>query len=696
MSVLRTVGSADVAYSIVPLLRGMMNASEGHIETAPDVNVNSVNAFINPISLNLTYSVDPNPTGGAVVNGGGTVMAYDDVVAFNSGMYLSLPQESHESIFHMGFVPAGAARVISYTSYEYHPGAATRGLDIRPHYFGPNQVAGNLNNQGTYNAYRLTYISELALPRVGYGAGITIQPDIKSNYSKVRAFASDFKISSTTISGANFNLAGTFSTGVVADTRYISQTISQNGVRRAYPAAALKQQSVTKPDDLTQSSVAKGVIDIMGPDYPRRWCPTDVDSTDTLDSEWQTFEYAAPNSSVIGFGNFNAQAIQGLAPIAQLWVCSTDTEFYVSDKSALGVGLAPAMWQKIYYGSINEDGVLDINLRARVSCVGQGSDAVAPANFILYCNFIHVYAYVAADGIVSYNLQSETQSQLYSDIETIQAYSLSKTTPGVSNFTVATTLVPDVPVKTFMSRPRMLRNGMNDTTGGKYLGTLCTLSTTSSGPAFTGTNSYIVSAYDSTLQVRARNVNAPGRVGPAHIIRYDGVAVGQQLNFVGTTILQGVAQGNLAPFINSNGAVLTVPDSLFSKFVDILWTMSPKFKRIASLEDYDKNIRPFFQSLTTEGLLHAIGMLDEATAITARAIGRSAGFLPYGTSGGAGPAMGQSTGYIASCLGGMAAKGLDRFISGTSSAQYNVHEDGHGASYIASTDLPVGSRRQRG
>jgi hypothetical protein len=688
----------------------MMVPSDHQTDIAPDAGVSGVNAFINSIKCTFTYDVLPTPPPGDQ----GTFATWSDCVPFTSGLYLSLPQESHESVWHMGFVPPGTQFGVNYAGFTAFPGAPTaRGMDIRPHYCGPLMaitIATNLN----YPTYYFKYIGELALPRIGPNHGISFATSVSQNYSKVRAFAADFKISSTTISGSNFNMAGVFTSGIIADTRNIAlaQT-DQSATRQAYPAALLNAQSITRPDDLSGVEVMKGAIDIMGPDYPRQWCSVDVDATDTIQAQWQTFQYVIGNTNVVPLWAGSAAIAAGAQNVAQFWVCCSDTEFFISNYT--NVNSAPTNWQKFYTGAINEDGMLDIDVSARASVAASGAGPLSRfCQYDYVCNFIHVCAYVRPDGLVQYNLSSETQR-----VPITMAASNSQ----LSNFNngllgppvmTQTTQIPNQAPYIFKARPRMQRTGMAVATGGKYLGTLVTLSMMFVGQD-TAADQYAVFAYPGQIRVRARNVDAPGRVGPAHIIRYDGLGVGQQMSFAGTTWLQGIALGQLAPFINNNGVTLTVPDSIFSKFVELLWAMSPKYRRILSLAEYNQYVKPYFRDLTMGDLMASIERLDGQSASVAKSLGVSGGWFP-----GASEARGKMHGALAG-LGGHGGGGLRDLIlaaeesdydaprsmyrasraQGEAGGQYPVVQESNNARYIDLYNPGSGSaggayRRQRG
>lgn len=668
------LASAGSALSVVPLLRSMMVPSDHQTDIAPDAGISGVNAFINSIKCTFTYDVGATPP--IVSEGAGPTLKGTDCVPFTNGLYLSLPQESHESLWHMGFVPAGAEFTMATVLYASYPATAiARGFDYRPHYCGPPQTqvfASGTNCPG----FKLLYVGEIALPRVGANHGITFATSVANNYSKVRAFAADFKISSTTISGTNFNMAGTFHSGVIADTRNITQVITdQSSVRQAYPAALLNAQSITRPDDMSGVEVMKGAIDIMGPDYPRQWCSVDVDATDSIQGQWQTYQYVLPPGPVVAPITGATAAAQGSANVAQLWIAPTDTEMFITNYS--NPSAAPLNWQKFYTGAINEDGMLDIDisLRANIAATG-GPPSLNYCGYHYTANFIHVFAYVAQTGYVQYNLASETQRVHITSHMAYNQLAIANNGAPAPVSLQNTTQIPNTPPTIVKCRPRMQRSGMAVTTGGKYLGTLVTLSMQFAGQN-TDTQTYAVYAFSSSFRVRARNVDAPGRVGPAHIIRYDGLGVGQQMSFAGTTWLQGIALGQLAPFINTNGVTLTVPDNIFSKFVELLWAMSPKYRRILSLAEYNQYVKPYFRDLTLGDLMESIEKLDSQSSTIAKSLGAAGGWFPHLRERGGDyhrGKIGMADDYV--------AHGRMYQTLGSAAGQYPVVQEGNNARYI--------------
>lgn len=664
--------------SAVPLLSAMMNPNETKTDVAPDIGVTGANAFIAPVTTSLTYQVFAEP--GSRTSD--LLPFYTDTVPYQTGMYISFPQESIESTYHYGFVRGGSQFLVGYAGYAFYPNQAiARGLDVRKHYVGERQNGGvTPASQTEYNAFGLTYEWELGLPRVGTNNGFQIEPDLAPNYSKLRAYASQMTISSSTISGSNFNLAGTLSSGVIADTRDIAQIKGTNGAARAFPQAALYQQSVTRGDDLRAVTVAKGAVDLMGPDYPRSWTSPDQDGTDTISAEWKNFQLTGrvgPTTPVFT-GNMSTLITgAGLVNVQQCWITPWKTDFWVSDTS--NPGNAPSQHKVVYTPEdlglgLHESGIFDIDAYVQASLI-----TAAPADQLtlyeadVFANFIHVFARIEADGLVHYSMKSEVQKNTIRSLDAWHRVVTGKSTAGAASGTTASATDVNFGRHCFRSRPRMMRSGMATADGGKYLGTLLNISV--GGIYAPGNNVFSIYFGDTEVKVRARNVDAPGRVGPAHIIRYDGVSIDQQMQFQGTTLIQGVAQGRLAPFVSTTPQAITIPDSLFSKFIDILWARSPHFKRICTLQEYDQKIRPFFNNLTAAKLMEIIDRLDDGDRDLMYSIGQAAGLF-----------NGKSA-----ALSSSGSKALQ-----TAGMQYPGVADNYGGRYLdLSGSSNAGVRRQR-
>jgi hypothetical protein len=153
------------------------------------------------------------------------------------------------------------------------------------------------------------------------------------------------------------------------------------------------------------------------------------------------------------------------------------------------------------------------------------------------------------------------------------------------------------------------------------------------------------------------------------------------MSFAGTTWLQGIALGQLAPFINTNGVTLTVPDNIFSKFVELLWAMSPKYRRILSLAEYNQYVKPYFRDLTLGDLMASIDRLDGQSASVARSLGESGGWFQK-----AGDFYNRHKGKILAGAGTLAGLGalnyaMDDYLAGDNTRAIPFDDYGHDVVY---------------
>lgn len=675
--------------SALALLKTMVDPTHDSTDLAPDINVSGGASVPGKVDYSLSYNVLadlPGNPAGAQVPGQNTVF-YTDVSSFKNGMYIAFPQEGVSNVYHYGFVAGG-----SYAWAGFSTNAGNHfGLDLENKYVGakvyaagppmpptlpPGPMAGGVPNRILdFPGWRLDYLSELALPRLGDNNGFQISPNISEYYSKVRGYASKMVIASTTIAAGNFDLSGTFSSGIISDTRDICQKVGTNGVSRAFPTSSLTAQSVARGDNLRTSSVADGAVDLMGPDYPRGWTAPDTDFTDTLQAEWIKPTLAAYTNDRLlqsssedgGGGNPSFWQDFNVGDAKQYWVTPWDTDFYVANSTspvvAGPVAQRPVNHERVRVPAINEDGVLDIDFSYEAQAVAETQPGYqVKLDYAVKVNYVHIFAYIK-DGQVNYNVASETTTQ---KIETESSYYFnafsSQAEANVDNYQRHHS----------QARPRMLRSGFSKTTGGKYLGTL--VSVTAAISSFNvanvpQNNGWWFGMRNFEMRVRARNVDASGRVGPAHCIRYDDVAQGQQVNFQGTTLLRALAQGAVAPLTQQNTGAFSVPDNAFTKFVEILWGRVPNLHRITTLREYRDKILPWIHELTAEKILGILNQLDPVERDVAIEAGQAAGIFGKMLSKGARMLGLGDQSEIANVIGDV-AEGAIAGLVGTSGGQY--------------------------
>ncbi len=657
----------------VSLIRTMLDPQFQRVDVAPDIGRSGVSSFVGSIDYSLTYNIAANPAKDEGTINTLSQRFFNDVSTFNRGMYIAFPQYGVDRVFHYGFVDAGAyLQVSGYPALTIVRGLGTFG------YVGSRPTAVSTT---AFAGYRMEYGSELALPRVGSGVGFQIEPELEQNYSKLRSFAYKMVMSSTTISGTNFNLSGTFSSGVIGDTRDICQIVGANGVSRAFPTAALSQQSITKGDVLRTSSVAEGAVDLMGPDYPREWTQPKNDGTDELRMQWEKPALANTSKTLVTGATITATQAPVIYDGYQYWVTPWDTDFWVANGTSPGVtSQKPANHERVRVTPINEDGVLDIDFYfTPILLASAAGDLNLARNLSLasFVNAVHVFAYIDIQGKVQYNTFTETvESQL--SLNTVQALAGGATGTEFQNGQAVP--LPNVCVKL---QPRKLNPGFAVTTGGKYLGTLISMThcftnyntetnqtlpatypgvVTIASSVFQGT---VTAAFNNvSMRVGGRNSDSDGRVGLAHIVRYDDVTEGQQLQFQGTALIQGVAQGKLQPFVGRAVGTLSVPDTMLTKLLDLLWGRSERFRRICTLREYRDRIIPYAQELTAATIQDAINKFESGDERAIATMSAQAAGL-FGSLGeGIGSLFG--AGDIGRALGGIGDK-----VFGTGSATFD-------------------------
>lgn len=686
----------------VSLIKTMLDPQFQRVDVAPDIGRSGVASFVGNVDYSLTYNIAPNV---AASPGTPTLLNeafFTDIVPYQRGMYISFPQYGVDRVYHYGFVEAGSYIRIGTSSVT-----SSSRLRIQNSYVGPKASAISPNH---FVGYSLTFNADLALPRVGQGIGFQIEPELESNYSKLRAFASKMVISSTTISGSNFNLSGTFSSGVIADTRDICQITGANGVSRAFPVAALSQQSITKGDVLRTSSVAEGAVDLMGPDYPRQWTQPRNDVCDVMEAQWQKMNIA--NTDKLLFNNVSMGAINSTGSaldIFQYWVSPWDTDMWVVNNTSASLAVQkPTNQEVVRCAPINEDGVLDIDLNFSPR-VGYASptDQAMQRNLVLHTvvNAVHVFAYAGTNGVVNYNTFGETQ-QFDADFHSAQ-FGSGASENGINGVFIGVTNCK------CKFRPARLRPGFAVSTGGKYIGTLISMTSNLTGFSSEVSNTAIsipavphtiaagtiatspltgniyARISDISITVAGRTADVDGRVGIAHIIRYDDVTEGQQIQFQGSAIIQGVAQGRLQPFVTRSVGTITIPDTMLTKLLDILWGRSERFRRICTLRDYRDRILPFSAELSGSAISDIISRLDPEEQRLAGIAAQASGIFS-GLGEGIGSLFG--LGDVGRALGGIGDK-----VFGTGSAMFDQQpwEGRSDTLYMRGNEGSAGMRRGR-
>jgi hypothetical protein len=658
-----------------------------HYNVAPSSDVGGAPSFNKPVDYACTYTVTAPVAYTPPATDAGNILGIVDQnqqseeVAGDTGMILWLVANGVDAIYHMGFVrpnarSGGVIRVQTPVA-NCQPGLSPeynqtlRGLGLQGDWPGasgqPPLAAFSVNESGC-PALNFEWRSPVALPRTG-DSTIQISPALEKNFSRSRLFAGVFNIDGSAVPIGVTALTGEFSAGAIASTRDIARDTSGTEVT-CYDVSALSQQSVTAHDGLKLIPLKDGVTTIVGPDFPEQFSTPQQITSDFVEGEWATFTIPAPAN--IGSATPPQVAdlpIQAFETFISPWDCdmysgsNSGTFFNNSFISAPG-----AKYTRIQTNTLDETGVLDIDvtipwdltLSANMSTTG---------GLTIYAK--HVFCTVNPNGTVNYNCFSEAKEVIRDKHDEFADDFMALRRQGDSNSARYPT------VASF--RPRRFRSSFVDT--GKYIGTYVQASVHVVNR--TGTGGFCNWGFDDIrIDVRARGIDKAGRVGMAHILRYDNVSNGQTLTMRGKALVQCVAEGEVAPFVQS--AIATAPVAVDAQTLVLLRLLfrggfGGRFCRNYRTNNYEDNITMLARTLTPAKLKQIL--TDSEEGVTTAVAAQAAGI--FGTLGGA-------VGGVADSLFGSAGTfGQAAGTFGHAAGEFGAS----GSSYIS--DVTSGYRRGR-
>lgn len=607
--------------------------------------------------LNLTWQT----TADSVLN---------EQVPQSRGMIVHLPLLGWDAMWHMGIVPRGAVSTPTFVT----PGMAIVQSVGPPLNLVQNTIAPGL----VFNT--ITYNSELLLPFTESGRVLSITPNLSDQFKSARVYAGGLELYGNSIGTGSLIFNGRVSTAVINDTRDICQ---KGGL--AYPADQLIQSARNNKECVLENNLFDGVVNVIGNDIGQNYQSTNVYDDDEINGAW-THSGDVGLTRVTAPVTVNNAGIGGFEGWTADWITPWDTDVLVSTQLCGAGGVAAS--GKFYTaannasGHIGEADCFDIryHLTYTAGLIGGPpamglSDNACGWYAVLNCVGMHVYAYIAnaATGQVGYRTFTQYQSH------PLKCAALA---PGAQDHVFGM----------FEGKPGLGRNGMarasgapniDDPTGtlpgGKYIGTLMwycinfgVLNGNTTGPNTLG--SFTIAPRD--YYVRARNVNSQGQTGPAHMTRYDGVGVGQEIRANAAICTQVVAESEISQYLKSgnmdirtpaNNNILNTLSALYGSSVLPSWKCS--WKRSDWLEWRNKVTQQGCGGLaadilskgTTEsslvassqasGLFSAIGsglggFLDNLSGAAGRFRGRAAG--PFGSGAGS---FGSSAGSFGSSAG---------------------------------------------
>lgn len=685
-----------------------------HFDVAPAADVDGAPSFTKRIDYTGQHHVIAVPKTAPTL-ADSNVELQTEAVRSDTGMVLWLTEMGVDCMFHMGFVSASEnqpVEIIVPRTLDWGTSFSCRGLNV-----ASVNLAGAihgpplyLNELGPGAAFRgcpsvmFQWLGPCALPRVGESV-IKVSPNLAKDFSRCRLFAGVLDIESAAVPIGSTALSGELSAGCVASTRDISRN-TENSVTDCYGIASLTQQSVTVHDGLKLVPVDKGITTIVGPDFPETYSAPLQLQSDSIQGEWAQYSLNTFMKYNLGQGIPNDLGTI-LSPrfLFSTWVSPWATNMVVGCGPSAEV---PVTWMTGHYYTrpvdaaahnqiitppIDETGVLDVQIEVPWSyCLADPADGVngdemtgVVSDMILIVSAIHIFCNINADGTVNYNQFAETKQEIRSLGFNVLALANS---PPVWLTTGSPDVQPNLAARAaerFMFEPRNFRRSFTDT--GKYIGTFIEVSAMYNKPPPLGLPAQCFVAITSppTLAVRARNIDKPGRVGMAHVIRYDNVALGQTINFRGQALVQCVAQGSVAPFVQTS--VMKAPcaiDGSTSVLLTLLFRGGfGKFARNYVTEHYHRLVDSFFVNLSPASLKMVLDNSNDGAVV---ASADAAGL--FGTLGGA-------IGGVADSLFGAGGQFGARGQFGAS-GQFGADAAGqYGRAVSSDSDITRGYRRSR-
>lgn len=618
-----------------------------HYDVAPSSEIDGAPSFNKKVDYAATHKIieiakfDPTK-----VTTGPDLISQTEGVRSDTGLVVWLTEMGVDGIYHMGIVDGNKTNpnTIYAPSSTYDKTVSVRGL-------GANSFGGyggrtvlepgtDLNNNIDISVPPSTFEwqAPCALPRTGDNEVIRVSPNLSENFSRCRLYAGICQIEGNAVPIGGTAITGELSAGAVASTRDISQ--STNGtVVTAYGVSALSQESVTKQDGVKLVQVDKGITTIVGPDFAETFSAPSQISSDSINGEWATYT-ASKTAGKASVNYVKEKRLEGVV-LSEIWVSPLQTNFFTgagvgpgnlsdpfgfTDGSGIITNPLPHHNQ-VLVPAIDETGVLDIDLDLSAEwgwSTGADNTKIGTTG-ALYVNAIHIFCTCNADGTVNYNQFGQSQFIPFNENEGLRQALCGSATLDFTG---------PRPYTRCSFRPRNYRSSYTQT--GKYVGTYFQVSAQFIRGSGADNTLWFAEMQPARVHVRARNVDLPGRVGMAHIMRYDNVSVGQSLTIRGQALVQCIAQGSIAPYVQN--AIAHSPSAIDSQ-TEILLSLlfrsglGGRFARNYVTKHYNEMVLPMVASLSP-GRLKQLLTDEEGGGDAPAAMGAQAAGI-FGSLGGA-------------------------------------------------------------
>lgn len=527
-----------------------------------------------------------------------------ELVPSNRGMILWLIDRGLYSMYRMHFVPAGTVSTASLSSiYNF----TTPTLAYRTILASPS--ASNLTTVGLLS--NLTYVWELALPVLqvaGTNEVITIDQNIPNELSFTRLYAGQLSLDSSSVSVGNTSLNGAFSAASISDTREIAQT--SNG---AFQVNQIAASSETQEDYVYQVPVNQGVTAIIGPDVSNEFQMPQQDQVVLANGIYTPIRLTQLNAFQTGAG-FSIAATNGdyqnpgtysqyfFYSLGNAWVSPWNiTPTIVANAIGSNIQGPTQTVTPITQPTLNptsETGCYRFRVSAQFAF---GYNVNTDDVTIVECGVIatHIFAGVNLQGNILYTSYKERKPYLCGNL----------------NLNAAAT------VTSFDFDPTFFRQGF--TTDGKYIGTFFSFYVNAVVSAYytytTTLNSLQNYLYSTitlqppTIYICTSDVNVRGEVGPARILRWDGLAPnnagtgtqGMVLNLSSKIWCQGIPNAQLTPYVKDKiqARMRMVPMDVVDLAMRLFNNPNNPLNRVWNKKEYEAFVRDIVMNLNEEKII---------------------------------------------------------------------------------------------
>lgn len=491
-------------------------------------------------------------------------------VATQRGMVLWLPQRGADSLYRMGFVPAGT---VSDQAVN-------------------NSLINGQTGAGLGVVRKLQYNQELAVPYNANVSGdqVDFSDTLQTFFSRTKLFSGIVSLDSKTVPIGNTALNGQITLSAISDTR----DVAVNSTTGSYTTSDLMNSAILPGEAINQVSVMKGAASLLASDLPSRFSAPNQ-SLVTHRNGGMELVYANPTPLSVAIADIRSADWRDcvFTFTDAVWVSpwkTIVTEAFTGE--AMTGATTPSgnavFTNSVQTGPINETGYLKFQWSGSMGCLLATDGAVA-CGIIAY----HYYASCSSTGAVSYEIVKEKR------------LAGNRSAVGASNMPAGTNhYVVDFDPSFHKTR------GFQNVNGGKYVGTFLAWGPQISyqgAPAPAPASPLTFTVSNVQIYAEAPELYVEGELGPARVFRYENLSAGQQLNLRGFLNFQCVPSADASSIVK--GAVKGAPTGAnvnLYVLLSALFSGRTQFHRNWVYEDYLQFIKELKRMDLRELLLWAM------------------------------------------------------------------------------------------